>query len=274
MPAVHRWFFCSLGAFACGLALAQTAATPTATPKPPEVDESKIPEWVKRQARSPYKVIIESNAVRGRAAAAAAREEGNGKQAPKKTVAAVAPVPVPVPVPAPAPAPVPAAVEPRVEAAVARTADPPSRTSSVAAVPQAAEPVIETAAALVSKPAVTPLPNASAAAQQPAAQGQAEPEPALRVATASAATAEPMPLTLLLRVEPAIPSELIDSKLNSAKVVVTFTVNPDGEVVKPSIASTSDPRLNRSVLRAVRDWRYAPIETAREHSVRLEFSTQ
>jgi TonB family protein len=260
MPAVHRWFFCSLGAFACGLALAQTAATPAATPKPPEVDESKIPEWVKRQARSPYKVIIESNAVRGRAAAAAAREEGNGKQAPKKTVAAVAPAP--------------AAVEPRVEAAVARTADPPSRTSSVAAVPQAAEPVIETAAAPVSKPAVTPLPNASAAAQQPAAQGQAEPEPALRVATASAATAEPMPLTLLLRVEPAIPSELIDSKLNSAKVVVTFTVNPDGEVVKPSIASTSDPRLNRSVLRAVRDWRYAPIETAREHSVRLEFSTQ
>ncbi len=267
MPAVHRWFFCSLGAFACGLALAQTAATPSAAATPPEVDESKIPEWVKRQARSPYKVIIESNAVRGRAAAAAAaREEGNGKQAQKKTATAA--------VQAPAPAPAPAAVEPRVEAAVARTAEPPSRANSVAAVPQAAEPVIETAAALVSKPAVTPLPNASAAAQQPAAQGQAEPEPALRVATASAATAGPMPLTLLLRVEPAIPSELIDSKLNSAKVVVTFTVNADGEVVNPSVASTSDPRLNRSVLRAVRDWRYAPIETAREHSIRFEFSMQ
>lgn len=264
MPPVHRWLLCSLGALASGLALAQTAATPVAAPAPPEVDESKIPEWVKRQARSPYKVIIESNALRGRAAAVAAREEGNGKQAQKKTAAAVAPAPP--------------AVELRAEAALARATEPLSKAGSVAALAPLEEPAIETAAALVSMPmpstmpSTMPRPNATAAALETAAQGWAAPDPALKVATA--ATAEPMPLTLLRRVEPAIPPEFIDSKLNSAKVVVAFTVNADGEVVKPSIASTSDPRLNRAVLRAVRDWRYAPIETAREHSVRLEFSTQ
>lgn len=260
MPPVHRWLLCSLGALASGLALAQPAATPVTAPAPPEVDESKIPEWVKRQARSPYKVIIESNALRGRAAAVAAREEGNGKQAQKKTAAAVAPAPP--------------ALELRAEAALARAAEPLSKAGSVAALAPLAEPAIETAAALVSMPMPSTMPrlNATAAALESAAQGWAAPDPAFKVATA--ATAEPMPLTLLRRVEPAIPPELIDSKLNSAKVVVAFTVNADGEVVKPSIASTSDPRLNRAVLRAVRDWRYAPIETAREHSVRLEFSTQ
>lgn len=262
MLPVHRWFLCSLGAFASCLALAQTAtapaATPAAAPAPPEVDESKIPEWVKRQARSPYKVIIESNAVRGRAAAVAAREEGNGKPTQKKTAAAVAPTP--------------AAVEPRGEAAAARNAEPPSKAGSEAAVAQTVEPAVETTAALVSMPAATSLPSPIATATEPAAQGAAAPEPELRVA--AAATAEPTPLTLLLRIEPAIPPELIDSKLNSAKVVVAFTVNADGEVVKPSIASSSDSRLNRSVLRAVRDWRYAPIETAREHSIRFEFSMQ
>ena len=261
MPPVHRWLLCSLGALASGLALAQTAATPVAAPAPPEVDESKIPEWVKRQARSPYKVIIESHAVRGRTAAA--KEDGNLKQAQKKPAAVVAPAP--------------AAMEPRGEAAVARVAEPASKTGSVAAVPLATEPASETAAALIAtlpstqQPATLPS-NATAAALEPAAQGPAAIEPALRVATAP--LAEPTPLTLLRRVEPAFPIELIDSKLNRAKVVVAFTVNPDGEVRKPSITSTSDQRLNRSVLRAVRDWRYAPIEAAREHSVRFEFSIQ
>lgn len=258
MFPVHRWFLCSLGAFASSLALAQAAATPAAAPTPPEVDESKIPEWVKRQARSPYKVIIESNAVRGRAAAAAAKDEGSGKQAQRKTAAVVAPAP--------------AAAELGGEAGLARATATPSKAGSVAAVPQAVEPVIETAAALVSMPAATPLSNATAAPPEPAAQGTAARDAAPRVAVVTPAA--PAPLTLLTRVEPAIPPELIDNKLNNAKVVVAFTVNADGEVVKPSIASTSDPRLNRSVLRAVRDWRYAPIEMAREHSVRFEFSTQ
>lgn len=148
MPPVRHWFFCSLGAFACGLALAQTAATP-----------------------------------------AAAREEGNGKQAQNKAVTAVAPAP--------------AAVEPQGEAALARAAEPPSRAGNVATIPQATEPTVETAAALVSKPAVAPLPNATAAAPEPAAQGPAAPEPVRQVVTA--AMAEPTPLTLLRRVEPAIP---------------------------------------------------------------------
>ena len=56
-------------------------------------------------------------------------------------------------------------------------------------------------------------------------------------------------------------------------MVVAFTVRADGEVVNASIASSSDPRLNRGVLRAVQAWRYAPIGAPREHSVRFAFTT-
>ena len=77
---------------------------------------------------------------------------------------------------------------------------------------------------------------------------------------------------MLNRVEPAFPPDLVNDRLNQADVLVSFTVKADGEMVNVSVASTSDPRLNRSVLRAVRAWRYAPIDAPREHSVRFAFT--
>jgi len=130
---------------------------------------------------------------------------------------------------------------------------------------------IDTAAAPVPVPQATAVSAPDAAAVSATAPA---PEPATPLAMTPAPRLEALPLTLLRRVEPVLSPDLLDDRLNTASVVVAFTVNPDGEVVNLSVASTSDSRLNRSVLRAVKDWRYAPIETPRQHTVRFSFETQ
>ena len=131
------------------------------------------------------------------------------------------------------------------------------------------------AAALSAQPLVRP-----AAAAEPAAAPLALLDSTLApVATTGAPStraiaAEPPPLTLLKRVEPALSPELLDSRLSSAKVVVAFTVTASGEVSNLSIASTTDTRLNRAVLRALQAWRYAPIPEPREHMVSFAFATE
>ena len=241
MLPVFRWCLCGLGALWSCAAWAQ-AATPQ-----PELDESKIPEWVKRQARSPYKVIIDSNTVRAKPAAP--KEEAGAKAAAKKP-----------PVKAAATA-----------AAQADKTVPPSTVNAVAvAAPAAsasnAEPSAAPAAAV--ETAAVPAPQAAASESVVAATAAPTSLPA------QAAAAKPLPLTLLERVEPLLPPHLLDGRLNSAKVVVAFTVTPSGEVSNLLIASTTDTRLNRSVLRAVQGWRYAPIPEPREHMVSFEFATE
>ena len=198
-----------------------------ATPQP-EVDESKIPEWVKRQARSPYKVIIDSNTVKAKPAAP--KEDAGTKAAAKKPPLKTAPP-----------------LTSNTATSTTLTAQP--LESPAAAVETAAEPQLSVES--------TVAPAAAAVALQ-----------------AQAAAAEPPPLTLLRRVEPALSSDLLNSRLNSAKVVVAFTVTASGEVSNLSIASTTDSRLNRAVLRALQAWRYAPIPEPREHMVSFVFATE
>ena len=230
MLPVFRWCLCGLGVLWSCAALAQTA-----TPQP-EVDESKIPEWVKRQARSPYKVIIDSNSVKAKPAPP--KEDASAKLAVKKS-----------PVKSAAPA--------------ASEAD-------------KTQPLAATAAASPSPNANTArsaAPDASpAAVSAPEAPTAALPEPA--ALQARSAPAEPPPLTLVKRVEPTLSADLLDSRLNTAKVVVAFTVTTSGEVANLSVASTTDSRLSRSVLRAVQAWRYAPIPEPREHMVSFAFATE
>jgi TonB family protein len=219
MLPVHRCSLRLLGMLLSGAALAQTVQ--------PEVDESKLPEWVKRQARSPYKVIIESDLVRTKPAARKV------EQTPK-TVAN----------------------------------NPTTSAPAAAAKPASASTAFGPASAVSVSPAV-------AATQQPAA---AEPAPeASRVETAGlavpSAPRELTPLILVNRVEPAVSTDLIDSRLNTARVVLAFTVNTSGEVSNLSVVSTTDTRLNRSVLRAVQAWRYAQIPEPREHMVSFAFTS-
>lgn len=259
MRPVDRWLICGLAAFVGGTALAQVAPVPA--PAALEIDESKIPEWVKRQARSPYKVIIESNTARV-AKPTLPKVDSTAKR-PQKNVADPS-------------TPALASAEPRTEAPLGPVAA--NRTSANEAKPadlapeatndRATVPAAASEAAALPRP--EPLETETAATLSEAPRPTAEPA----LAAPSSSAVKDLPLTLLKGSEPAIPPELVNSRLNGANVVVAFTVKADGEVVNPSVASTSDWRLNRSVLRAVRDWRYAPIETAREHSVRFEFTTK
>ena len=230
-----------------GVALAQTIQ--------PEVDESKIPEWVKRQARSPYKVIIESNSVRTKPAAPKVEEGPKPavKKPPPGTPATAAAVPA---------------------------SKPAAGVAAVAAKPANASTATDPASAVSVAPAVAATPQPAAPEPVPAAAPvkEAEIEPATRTEAASlAAPSAPLeraPLALVKRVEPALSADLIDSRLNKANVVVAFTVNTNGEVTNLSVASTTDSRLNRSVVRAVQAWRYAPIPEPREHMVSFAFTSE
>jgi TonB family protein len=232
MLPVFRWCLCGFGALWCCAVWAQ-AATPQ-----PEVDESKIPEWVKRQARSPYKVIIDSNTVKAKPAAP--KEDAGAK-----TVAKRPPVKT-------------AAAAPEIDKSASTIVLPAASTAT-------ASPSIAPAAAV--ETATVPAPQ-----QQPASENIVAAAPASL--SARTATAEPPPLTLLKRIEPVLSADLLDSRLNTAKVVVAFTVTAGGEVSNLSIASTTDSRLNRPVLRALQAWRYAPIPEPREHMVSFAFATE
>lgn len=238
MLPVYRWCLCGMGALWSCAAWAQAATAQ------PEIDESKIPEWVKRQARSPYKVIIDSSPVRARPVAP--KEDAGGKTAAKKT-----PVKTTVPIVA----------EPE-KAAPALAAN------TAAAPPVAAPPVAEPPLLAASAAAET------AAAPQPPAEITLAPIVAAVALPARVVVAEPPPLTLLKRIEPVLSADLLDNRLNTANVVAAFTVTAGGEVTNLSIASTTDSRLNRAVLRALRAWRYAPIPEPREHMVSFVFATE
>ena len=275
MLPLYRWFAGAVGVLMSSGALPQAAATP------PVVDESKLPEWVKRQARSPYKVIIESSAARTRApvagpgsGSAGVPKEVSAARLAKKAMAAAAATPVATPATAQADEPAAAAAPP---AATPEVMTPGSELGDTAAAPPspanmlilASPPDTSAAASIQTDSALRQLATVAPTAAAAAATAKTP----LVAATLPVPPPEPSPLTLLNRVEPAFPPDLVNDRLNQADVLVSFTVKADGEVVNVSVASTSDPRLNRSVLRAVRAWRYAPIDAPREHSVRFAFTT-
>jgi TonB family protein len=214
MLSLCRQFFCTLcSGLAVGVAVAQAASAPG-------IDESRLPEWVKRQARSPLKVIIESTTPRVRTEAS--KDNSGPARDPK--------------------------------------AAPPRKAAAPQAAPRAAS-AASAALAAAAPSAASAITAASAAA------------PASADTPASAATASPprVALQLLVRVEPELPQEVIDMALNQAEVVAIFVVNTDGSVSQASIASSSDERLNHSILRAVGEWRYAPIDAPRPHGVKFSF---
>ena len=249
MLPFNRWLCCCLSAMTSVAAFAQ------AVPTPPEVDERKIPDWVKRQALSPYKVIIESNTARNKPAAP------KDDTRPRSTQGKVPPVSA-------------AAAPTSATDASAAAAIPPPIAAPDGAVGSVVRNVAPgPPAAAVPEPVRVPAPEPSPAPETAVASATRS-EPATPAAAASERPEQTLPLTLLRRVEPVLSPDLLDDRLNTAGIVVAFTVNPDGEVVNLSVASTTDSRLNRSVLRAVKDWRYAPIESPRQHTVRFAFTTQ
>lgn len=216
MASLGRRLLCILwcGSLVIGPVVAQPAGGPA-------IDETKLPEWVKRQARSPIQVIIESTAVRARG------------DAPKEpAVAARAPKPAP-----------------------------PRKAAGAAPTVTASAPVV----------AATPAVPAESAESAKSVKAVAATSPAAPPDETAAPPARPA-LQLLVRVEPELPAEAVADGLAAAEVIVTFVVNTDGSVANASIDASSDVRLNQSILRAVGEWRYAPIASARPHAVKFTFA--
>jgi TonB family protein len=241
----------SLGCLPCTMAMAQPASAPT-------VDESKLPEWVKRQASSPYKVIIENSAVklstkRPAAAAAAAPKVEEARTDTSKT---------PVAKPAHPTSPAVAATPP----------------STAAVLP----PVASAKPGGTGRPDTTPAGNVApdGTARTPSdTRSAATPE---QIATTNPAPREPEPaaapeeaeLKVIARVEPDIPQRVQTNMRGTAQVVVAFTVNPDGSVSNPVVTSSSNSALNRYTVTAVKAWRFEPIPMARDHMVSFTFTTE
>lgn len=255
-----------------GLTLLAGHAVAQDTAKVPGVDESKIPDWVKRQAESPQKFIINSTAARP-------------KVEPVKPEAA----PVRPPVRQPARRQAPAALDAVVDDSGQRSnaqVDPTAAAAS-AATSAASSPASAPASSVASErtelpPAAEAMPApAVAEAPSPAPPALVQPPP---VQVAAPAPVQPVPaavqsapgpaeaLVLMTKVDPVLTPDLIDGRLAEASVTVAFTVGPQGEVINPQITASSDRRLNRSVLRAVAEWRYAPVSEPRAHSVKFTFA--
>lgn len=258
-----------------GMALLAGHAGAQDTAKVPGLDESKIPDWVKRQAASPQKFIINSTVVKAKAEPP--KPEPVVVRTPRQTTRKLPPLATETTAPRPGPQ-----VAPEAETASApadapvnmlgseATEQPPTTAPSPAASPAP----VPTAAVSTAPPALTqPLPAepgvpspapASAPASAPA-QTLPEPSPVPSAATAQA-------LVLLEKVDPALTPDLIDGRLAEASVTVAFTVGTKGEVLDPQVTASSDRRLNRAVLRAVADWHYAPVNEPRPHSVKFTFA--
>ena len=124
----------------------------------------------------------------------------------------------------------------------------------------AAEAALSTAADVQQPQPVNPLP-AVASVVTPAA---AEPEVVSDTAR---------PLVPIAVVEPTIPYELRNETIN-AKVRLSFTVQPDGTVAKPSVISGSSRRLDRSAIEAIAKWRFEPIRSERVTQIEFQFTQE
>ncbi|MFO1251061.1 MAG: TonB family protein [Inhella sp.] len=126
-----------------------------------------------------------------------------------------------------------------------------SEPSSQAAPVQGAGAAVLPAAALVTAPSqpapsVTPPP--------------AEPEPEEEVA-----------LQLLEYVEPELPRANNVNTVTGGKVTVRFEVGTDGKVVSAVPREGAPRRLAQAAARAVQQWRFAPLNAAREAEVDIVF---
>jgi TonB family protein len=73
-------------------------------------------------------------------------------------------------------------------------------------------------------------------------------------ASASAALQSPKPIS---QAAPAYALDLRQSDVEG-EVVVSFTITASGDVINPSIVSSTDRDLNHCTLAAVRKWKFAP----------------
>ncbi len=133
--------------------------------------------------------------------------------------------------------------------------------------PAPAEGAPVAASSLVATEAAAPTQSASAA------RADTQVEATAAVVAQAPAVEEPEELTLVQQVEPEFPRELRNT-VSQGKVLLAFTVQPDGSVSGTSIVSASNRRLGKPAMEAVSKWRFTPIRTARTAQVEIEFNQQ
>ncbi len=228
------------GALLTGPALAQTPApkrdgAALSDADRAKRDASKVFSFIKFHAvRSAAPVPANAGAVAAASNAAVPVRPANQPADKPVDAAALAVAPPPVLAAASAPAPVVATHDPAALLAAAPTAAG-SMAPAVAAVAAVAQPV------------------------PPPVQAQPAPEPE-----------ELVELALIEHVEPVVPQRL-QGMVRNGSVMVQFTVQPDGSTAKVFARPGAQLRLSQVAIKAVEQWRFAPIPEPREVMVELAF---
>jgi len=161
-------------------------------------------------------------------------------------------------------------VKPKSEPAVAAVRKPEAQATAAPASVERSEGNAAEAATSASAQA-EPAPQAPASAL-PAASAQ------LAAATVAAPALPPVEeveaeLKLISQTQPEFPRELRRS-ISQGKVMVAFTVQPNGTVAGASVLSSTNRKLGKPATEAVSKWVFEPIRSARTAQVEIEFNLQ
>lgn len=80
-------------------------------------------------------------------------------------------------------------------------------------------------------------------------------------------------LKIISQAQPEFPRELRTS-ISHGKVVVSFTVQPDGTVTEPTVVSYTNRKLGKPATDAVAKWLFEPVRIPRTVQVEIAFSDQ
>jgi len=138
--------------------------------------------------------------------------------------------------------------------------------------------------AVLAAPAASEAPDARVAAPEASGPALAGVAPAVAALVANpqpapSITPEPEPepedevgLQLLQYVEPELPRSNSVNTLKGGTVTVRFEVGTDGKVVSAVPREGASRRLAQAAARAVQQWRFAPLSSAREAEVDIVFN--
>ncbi len=158
-----------------------------------------------------------------------------------------------------------AAAAPRV--ASAPRAAPAPIAAAVAKGPEVAE-LVATAPTAAGQAAAPEASIAQMPAAVPAPSPVAEAAPSAAVATAP--ETEEIELALITHVQPELPNNRLGN-LRDGSVWVQFSVEPDGRTTNVVARPGAQLRLAQSAVKAVQQWRFAPISAVQDVAVEIAF---
>ena len=80
-------------------------------------------------------------------------------------------------------------------------------------------------------------------------------------------------LKIISQAQPEFPREL-RTAISHGKVIVSFTVQPDGTVAEPTVVSYTNRKLGKPATDAVAKWMFEPVRIPRTVQVEIAFSAQ